>query len=95
MKQHDDVLDAIGSGWPIFDTPVWYVVKNEELVGIIQQAEADTFSYRREAKDYPDCHVWNKNMIGWCFMETNHIRSAIWRPAKAPDVVLMANLLRD
>lgn len=77
------------------DMPVWYIVKDDALIGIIQLDEPDTWSYRREAMNYQDSRVWTKNLLGWCYMNTNGIKSSIWKPAKAPDVVILAHMLRD
>lgn len=74
--------------------PVWFVEQNGEILGVIVLDTPDTYNYRREAMNYPDCRVWCRVMFGWAYMETNNIRSAIWKPAMPPDVVMMANLLR-
>lgn len=73
--------------------PVWYVVKDDNIIAVIQLSSADTWGYRVEAAKYPDCYVWNFNHLGWCKMFTTYIRSAIWRPSVPPDIVLMAKLL--
>jgi hypothetical protein len=73
---------------------VWYVVKNGEIVGVITRDEPDTFECRREAKNYPDCFVWSRSIMGWASMDTNKIGSDIWRAGTPPDVVIMANMLR-
>lgn len=76
------------------DTPVWYVMQGfSEIVAVIQLESSDTWAYRQEAKKYPDCMVWCHVMFGWAYMETNSIRSAIWKSAIPPDVLLMAKLL--
>lgn len=74
---------------------VWYVEKEGEIVGIIALGEPDTYAYRQEAKNYPDCRVWSYSMIGWAYMDTNNIRSAIWRPTKAPDTVILAKMIGE
>jgi hypothetical protein len=74
--------------------PVWFVEKDGNLVGIIQLDEPDTWNYRREAKNYSDCNVWVRNMLGWCVMNTNYAFSDIWKPAKAPDTIKLAHMLR-
>lgn len=74
--------------------PVWYVEQNGEIVGIIALDVSDTYNYRREAMNYPDCRVWCRVMFGWAYMETNNIRSSIWKPAIPPDVVVMAQLIK-
>lgn len=79
---------------PVGGTPVWFVEQNGEIVGVIQLGTPDTYNYRREAMNYPDCHVWCRVMFGWAYMKTNHIRSSIWKPAQPPDVVVMAHLIK-
>ena len=74
-------------------TPVWYVMQGIDIVAIIQLEIADTWAYRQEAKNYPDCRVWCHVMFGWAYMETNSIRSSIWKPAIPPEVLLMVKLL--
>jgi hypothetical protein len=74
---------------------VWYVVKDGELMGVITRDEPDTYGCRWEAKNYPDCRVWSEITLGWCYMNTNSIMTAIWKPATPPDVVIMANMLRS
>jgi hypothetical protein len=76
------------------DTPVWYVERDGELLGVIHLDSADTFGYRMESKNYPDCRVWTRVVFGWAWMATNDIRFSIWKPATPPDVVLVAYLLR-
>lgn len=79
---------------PEGSTPVWFVVQNGEIVGVIQLDAPDTYNYRREAMNYPDCRVWCRVMFGWAYMNTNNIRSAIWKRATPPDVVIMAHLIQ-
>lgn len=94
MREHDDVLDSIAGMRHLFDTPIWYIVQNDTLIGVLQLKESDTWAYRRQAEaQYPDAVAWNYNHIGWCFMSTNNMRSSIWCPSTPPDVVLMAKLL--
>ncbi len=75
--------------------PVWYVEKDGNLIDIIQLEEPDSWSYRQEAKNYPDCVVWAYNKLGWCSMPANNIRSAIWRPSKAPDSIKLAYMIGE
>lgn len=94
MTSHDDYIDALTFGEPPFITPVWYMMKGDDLIGALQQHVADTWQYRRAAEaKYPDCVAWTKNHLGWCSMPTNNMRCSIWAPGTPPDVVLMAKLL--
>lgn len=75
-------------------TPVWYVMQGfSSIVAVIQLETADTMAYRQEAMKYPDCLVWCHVMFGWAYKDTNLLRSAIWKPAIPPEVLLMAKLL--
>lgn len=94
MSLHDDHLDALTFGMPALNTPVWYMMKGDELIGVLQHHEADTWIYRRMAEaQYPGCTAWTYNHIGWCHMPVDNMRYAIWRPGTPPDVLLMAKLL--
>lgn len=96
LRQHDDHLDALMHVDSVHlkdVTPVWYVMQGSDIVAVIQLEIADTWAYRQEVKNYPDCRVWCHVMFGWAYMETNSIRSSIWKPAIPPEVLLMAKLL--
>jgi hypothetical protein len=75
-------------------TPVWYVERDGSIEGVIVLDYPDTYLYRQEAKNFPDCRVWCCVQFGWAYMETNKIRSAIWIFATPPDVVVLADLIK-
>lgn len=98
MSEYDDHVDYLAATWNIAsvrnDAPVWYILEGDELKGVIQQGEADTWQYRRTAEaNYPGCTAWTKNTLGWCYMRVDNMRYAIWVPGTPPPVVLMAGLL--
>lgn len=77
------------------DRPVWFVEKDGNFIDIIQLDQPDTWGYRREARKYPDCNVWTRNLLGWCVMRTNYIATAIWKPDTPPNTIKMAAMLGD